>query len=288
MSTKSKQALASSDVIRASLKHRNANAALNVAGRVLLMVFALGTASVAAVLVYLRADEIIKALTDGDDALWSELLALTAPVLLLLVLAGLAVIVGFLAHSRDLDESFKTFDSVNRLRREDEVAVSARGLVVAFESQLAAVKRAHGLTLWVGRTLFIVTIGLFVACAIRTLAEGVDPTTAILGATSLTGALLGAATKVPTRIAHEAANVVQLQLIVTGAHRQIGMLESDAFASLNNKETPRADAHRMVLEIQQRIEDVVDMATKQVEGYADPEPEAEVVKFPQRPTRAAA
>ena len=30
------------------------------------------------------------------------------------------------------------------------------------------------------------------------------------------------------------------------------------------------------------------MATKQVESYADPEPEAEVVKFPQRPTRAAA
>ena len=65
---------------------------------------------------------------------------------------------------------------------------------------------------------------------------------------------------------------MQLQLIVTGAHRQISMLESDAFASLNNKETPRADAHRMVLEIQQRIEDVVDKAIKQVEGYADPEP----------------
>ena len=131
------QALASSDVIVSSLEHRNANAALNVAGRVLLMVFALGTASVAAVLVYLRADEIIKALTEngGRRASGSQLLALTAPVLLLLVSRRARRTSSASSPTRaNLDESFKTLDSVNRLRREDEVAVWRAGSLVAFES----------------------------------------------------------------------------------------------------------------------------------------------------------
>ena len=249
MPSQSEEPLASRDVIRVALGSLKSNAKLNLSTRVLLMLFALSAGVLALVLVYLRADEMVQVLTDPSrsDKIGEQLLALTAPVLLLLLLAALAAFTGFLAHSRGLDESIRTLDSVNRLRRENEVAVSARGLIVAFEEQLAAVKRSHSVILWVARTLFIVTIGLFVVCAVRTLADGVDPTTVVLGATSLTGALLGAATQVPTKVAHEAANVVQMQLIVTGAHRQISMLESDAFASLNNQETPRMTAHEMVL-----------------------------------------
>jgi hypothetical protein len=248
------------------------------------MVFALGTASAAVVLVYLRADAMVKVLTDPSrsDEIGRQLLALTAPVLLLTLLAGLAVLVGFLAHSRQLDESVRTFDSINRLRREDEVAVSARGLIVAFEEQLASVRRSHGVILWVARTLFVVTIGLFLVCVGSALVNGIDPTTVVLGATSLAGALLGTARRVPTTIAHEAANVLQMQLIVSGAHRQISMLESDAIASLNNKETPREVAHKLVLAAQQKIEDVIEMAVKQVEQFADPQPAAQVIDFPAR------
>lgn len=281
--------LPSRDVIRAALGTLKANGLLNLIARVLLMVFALGTAGLAAALVYLRADETVEALTDPSrsDQIGEQLLALTAPVLLLIVLAGLAVIVGLVAHSRGLDESIKTFDSVNRLRRENEVAVSARGLIVAFEEQLATLKRSHGLILWLGRTTFIVTLGLFSASAIRMIAQGVDTETALLGGTSLAGALLGVVKGVPDKIAHGAANVVQVQLIVTGAHRQISMLESDAFASLNNRKTPRAEAHEMVLRVQQRIEGVIDVAIKQVEQFADPTPEAKVIEFPDRLRTAA-
>ena len=211
--------------------------------------------------------------------LGEELLALTAPVLLLMLLAGLAAIVGFVVHSRGVDESVHTLDAVNRLRREGEVAVSARGLIVAFEEQLASAKRGHSLLLWIGRTLFIVTLGLFVAAFISALWHGVDPMTVGLGVGSLAGAVLGVATKMPESIAHDVANVMQLQLVVTGAHRQIGMLESDAFASLNNPETARAEAHTMLLEVQNRIDTVVDTAIKQVEKFADPQPEAKVIQF---------
>jgi hypothetical protein len=282
-----KEPLASRDVIHAALGSLKANGALNLTARVLLMLFALCAAVLAVVLIYIRADKMVEVLTDQKrtEQLGEQLIALTAPVLVLMILAGLAVIIGFLAHSRGLDESIRTLDSVNRLRRENEVAVSARGLIVAFEEQLSSIKRSHSVVLWVVRTLFIVTLGLFSACAIRTIAEGVDPTTAVLGGTSLAGALLGAATRIPDRVAHETANIVQIQLIVTGAHRQISMLESDAFASMNNRKTSRSAAHEMVLRVQDRIEHVIDTAVKQIEKFADPQPEADVIQF-RRPSAA--
>ena len=279
--------LLSPDVANLALGTLKSNSQLNLSARVLAMLFALAASILAVAYVFIRADEMVEVLTDPQrgSMIGEQLLALTAPALLLMLFAVLAAIAGFLAHSRGLDESVRTLDSVNRLRREGEVAVSARGLIVAFEEQLASAKRGHTLLLWIGRTLFIVTLGLFVASAISAIWHGVDPLTVGLGAGSLAGAVLGVATKMPQSIAHDVANVVQLQLVVTGAHRQIGMLESDAFASLNNPETARGDAHGMLLEVQNRIEHVVDTAIKQIEKFADPQPEAEVVQF-RRPKAA--
>ena len=275
------QPITNDDVIEVAFDTLKSNGKLNLVARILLTLFALSAGTLAVVLVGLRAEEMVQLLTDPNrsEKLGEQLLALTAPVLLLILLAALAAIVGFVAHSRGLDESVHTLDSINRLRRESEVAVSARGLIVAFEEQLASIKRAHSVILWVARTLFVVTLGLFTVCAIRTIAEGAETTTLILGGTSLAGALLSAALGVPKKIANDAANVVQIQLVVTGAHRQISMLESDAFATLNHEGTPRAVAHEMVLRVQQRIEDVMDTAVKQIEQFADPQPEAKVIQF---------
>ena len=147
-------------------------------------------------------------------------------------------------HSRSLDESVRTIDSINRLRREGEVAVSARGLVVAFEEQIATIRRSHSLLLWLGRTLFVISLGLFAVAAISALWRGVDIWTLGMGVTSLGGAMWTAASRVPANVAHDAANVVQIQLIVTATHRQISLLESDAFAALNAKEPARDHARR--------------------------------------------
>ena len=305
MASRTARSNTSRKVTRIALANLTANARLNLYTRFLLMVFAIAAIAFALVVAYGRATEMVEVLTDPNrgDEIGEQLLALTAPVLLLVLLAGLAALAGYVVHSRGLDESIRTLDSVNRLRREDEVAVSARGLIVSFEEQLASVKRSHSVVLWTTRTLFIVTLGLFAACAIQTIAEGVDTTTVVLGATSLAGALLGAVNKIPGLVAHEAANVVQLQLLVTGAHRQIGMLESDAFAALNDKDASSAEGHAIVLSVQERIDLVVTAAVEQIQKFADddespkagagddqaPEaptgdepPEAEVVELSQR------
>jgi hypothetical protein len=274
------------DVAQQALHTLRSNSKLNFAARLLLMLIGLGASVLAVVYIYKHADATVATLQSGAGSamLGERLLVLSAPVLLLAMFAGLAAVAVAFVHSRGIDESLRTLDSVNRLRREGEVAVSARGLIVAFEDQLATARRAHTLLLWLGRTLFIVTLGLFVVAALNAAWHGVDLLTVGLGGTSLVGAALAAARKVPRNVAHDVANVIQLQLIVTGAHRQISLLESDAFAALNSTETAVADAHVIVLDIHERIERVVAIAIEQVERYTDPQPESKKGKVIPLPT----
>jgi hypothetical protein len=275
--TTRRKAAGNADVADLALRSLKSNSRLNMFARVLLLLFALGASSLAVIYVYDRADATVESLRQsgaGSQLIWAQLLALSAPVLLLAMFAGLAAVAVALVHSRGLDELIRTVDSVNRLRREGEVAISARGLIVAFEEQLATARRAHTLLLWLGRTLFIVTLGLFAVSAIDAAWHGVDLLTAGMGAASLGAAVFAVATKVPRNVAHDVANIVQLQLIVTGAHRQISLLESGAFAALNSITTSDASAHVAVMEVQARIERVIAVAIAQIERYADPQPES--------------
>jgi hypothetical protein len=270
-----KHSLFSTDVAALSLRTLGANSRLNLVARTLLMVFSLTTAALAVVYVVVRSNAIVEILLKPripGDEIAGRLIALGAPVLLLGGFALLAAIAAAVIHSRSLDESVRTLDSINRLRREGEVAVSARGLVVAFEEQIATIRRSHSLLLWLGRTLFVISLGLFSVAAISALWRGVDIWTLGMGATSLGGAMWTAASRVPANVAHDAANVVQVQLIVTAAHRQISLLESDAFAALNAKETSVETAHAVALDNQERIEQVMASAIGQIETYTDPKP----------------
>ena len=267
--------LFTTDVAALSLVTLRSNSRLNLVARTLLMLFSLVTAALAVVYVVVRAQAIVEILLKPSvrgDEIGARLLALGAPVLLLGGFAVLGAIAGALLHSRSLDESVRTMDSINRLRREGEVAVSARGLVVAFEEQIATIRRAYTLLLWLGRSLFIVSLGLFAVAAICALWRGVDLLTVGMGVTSLGGAMWAAATGVPSKVAHDAANIVQIQLIATAAHRQIGLLESDAFAALNDRKTNTDHAHAVALKNQQRIEQVMTTAIAQIERYTDTPP----------------
>jgi Na+-transporting methylmalonyl-CoA/oxaloacetate decarboxylase gamma subunit len=260
------------DVAALSLSTLKANSRLNLAARTLLMLFSLTTAALAVAYVVTRAEAAVAILQQPGGETVPRLLALGAPMLLLGALAILGGIAAAVIHSRSLDESVRTLDSINRLRREGEVAVSARGLVVAFEEQLATIRRSHGLLLWLGRTLFVISLGLFTVAAISALWRGVDIWTLGMGVSSLGGAMWTAASRVPSNVAHDAANVVQVQLIVTAAHRQISLLESDAFAALNAKETDVETAHAVALDNQERIARVMAAAIEHVETYTDPKP----------------
>ena len=284
--------LFTTDVAALSLVTLRSNSRLNLIARTLLMLFSLVTAALAVIYVVVRAQAIVEILLKPSvrgDEIGARLLALGAPVLLLGGFAVLGAIAGALLHSRSLDESVRTMDSINRLRREGEVAVSARGLVVAFEEQIATIRRAYTLLLWLGRTLFIVSLGLFAVAAISALWRGVDLLTLGMGVTSLGGAVWAAANGVPAKVAHDAANIVQIQLIVTATHRQIGLLESDAFAALNDRKTDTVGAHTVALKNQQRIERVMTTAIAQIERYTDtpPAPPAANVVDIRQPLRAA-
>jgi hypothetical protein len=260
------------DVAALSLSTLKANSRLNLVARTLLMVFSLTTAALAVAYVVSRAEAAVAILQRPGADLVPRLLALGAPMLLLVALAILGGIAAAVLHSRSFDESVRTLDSINRLRREGEVAVSARGLVVAFEEQLATIRRSHSLLLWLGRTLFVISLGLFTVAAINAVWNGVDVWTLGMGVSSLGGAMWTAASRVPSNVAHEAANVVQMQLIVTAAHRQISLLESDAFAALNARETDVTTAHAVALENQERIEHVMATAIEHIETFTDPKP----------------
>jgi hypothetical protein len=241
------------------------NAKLNLWVRALLAAIGLG-AGAAAVVYTLRHGAELATLVDAKSTadLSRRLLALTMPVILLVALAGIAAATAWTTHARGLDEFFRTIDCVNRVEREGEVAVSARGLIVAFEAKLQNAQRAFTLLLWIGRTTFVICLGLFTAAVVRAVLGDFDLATAVLAGGSLLGAVVSFVRGAPETITENLAAVIRVQSIITGCDRQISLLESDAFAALNNATIPRAEAHAIAIEDQERIDAVVARAVERI------------------------
>ena len=164
--------------------------------------------------------------------------------------------------------SERASDCVGRLRREAEVAIPARGLTHVFEEKLANARRAYVLQLWLGRALFLVSLGLFSAALINAIAGGESLLTAVFTAGSIVGVLFGTARRVPRTIARHLADVVQVQCAITGCDRQIGMFENYAYNLLNERSTD--DVLGALVVVHERIETVIENAVTRIERYADP------------------
>jgi hypothetical protein len=260
-------------VARLVTRGLRANTALNLAVRVLLGLFGLVSCALALRYTAVRGDEMVEILsksTDSGDRVGKRLLVLCMPVVLFGLLAGLAAAAAWTMHARGQDETARTLDMLSRLKREGEVAVSARGLMYAFEEKLQNARRALNLLLWLGRTLFLICIGLFAAAVINAMAKGADLVTVTFGVASVAGSLLAVAKDVPRKVKEHLADVIQVQTIVTGCDRQISLLESDALAALNNSQCGVVDTHHIVIEVQERMSTVVALAVKQIEDYVDP------------------
>jgi hypothetical protein len=241
------------DVIRDGVR---VNARLGLVTRAMLIAVALVALASAVLFVHLHAQEIAGTIgaSGGVDA--ARMLAVSLPVLLFGALAALAAVAAWTMHRRGQDELCRTLDVLTRLKREEGVGVSARGLMFAFEEQLHNARSAFTLLLWLGRTLFIVCLGLFGAAVVNAIAlQESELLTLALGATSLGGALLAVVCGVPDRIRASLADVIRLQSIVTGGYRRISLLESAAIAALND--TDADEARRAVLDVQERIGAVV-------------------------------
>lgn len=245
-----------------------ANCLLNLVVRAALGVFGLAAGAVALYHAASHGDVIAKAAT-GEGAGLSALLGASLPIVLPLALSAFAGAAAWAVHSRGVDEMYSTLDTVSRITREREVAVSARGLIYAFEEKLQNARRAFTLLLWLGRTVFLVCLGLFAAAVISAIAGGHPLMTVGLGVTSVAGALLSVVKSVPRNISHNLADVIQIQSIITGCDRQISMLETSALKAIHEED--RGGAHETVLEIQRRMDQVIAKAVSRIEYYADPE-----------------
>jgi hypothetical protein len=252
-------------------RNLQAGAWLNLVARALLGLTGLAAGVLALRYVEVHGQEMVTILSQPratGNLVGDQLLALSAPVLLFVVLAGMAAAAAWTVHGRGQEELGRTLDAVTRLKREGEVAVSARGLVFAFEEKLQNARSAFTLLLWLGRTLFIVCLGLFGLAVINAIVGGVDLLTVGLSATSLAGALISVAVGVPRSIKESLSDVVQIQSIITGCDRQISLLESDALAALNDHHTPMAETHKLVIEATDHISAVVASSVDLIERAA--------------------
>jgi hypothetical protein len=250
-----------------------ANAVLNLTVRVLLGVFGLVCGVLALRYIAVHGDQMVELLGArgaGGDLIGEELLVLCMPVALFGLLAGLAAATAWTLHARGQDEMSRTLDVLTRLKREGEVAVSARGLMYAFEEKLQNARRAFTLLLWLGRTLFVICIGLFAAAVVNAMVKGADVVTVAFGASSVAGSLLAVTKGVPRNVKEHLADVIQVQTIVTGCDRQISLLESDALAALNNSHFGVVETHQIVIEVQQHMSAVVNDAVSMVGRCVDP------------------
>jgi hypothetical protein len=252
-----------SDGMTATLR---TNTVLNLCVRAGLAIIGLASGASALAYTWRRGDELSAAIAGKGDA--GDLLAVTMPFLFFVLLSALAGVAAGVAHARGLEETGRTLEALTRIEREGEVAVSARGLTFAFEEKLQNARRAFTLQLWLGRTMFVVCLGLLAATLVNAmLGDGL--VTVATGAGSLFAAFLGVTKRVPDNVGRHLADVVQIQSIITGCDRQISLLESAALAALKDNTDPHA-AHRFVLEAQSRIDEVVDRAVMRIEDFADP------------------
>jgi len=246
----------------AALRH---NTTVNLVVRSGLALFGF-VAALAALAHTWRNGEAIAAAVDGHDG--ARVLALALPVAVFVLLGVLAGAAAYTVHARHLDETYRTLEVLNRIEREGEVAVSARGLIFAFEEKLQNARRAFTLQLWLGRTMFLVCLGLLVVSVVSALFEQ-GLTSVATGAGSLIAAIVGVLKHVPRNIGHNLADTIQIQSIITGCDRQISLLEGAALAVLKEDlQTPAA--HDFVLQAQAQIDQAVDRAVRRIERYADP------------------
>jgi hypothetical protein len=241
---------------------------VNLGVRAALGIIGLSAAASALVYTWAHAAEFVGPLA-GRRYSVAEVFAVTMPFVLFVLLGLFAAMAAYTAHARFLDETCRTLETVNRIRREGEVAVSARGLIFAFEEKLTNARRAFTLQLWLGRTLFLVGLGLLCVSVINAMAGGQDVITGAAGAGSFATALLGVTKSVPQNVGQQLADVVQIQSIITGCDRQISLLESAAFAALKDA-VPGGEGQRFALEAQSRIDAVVDNAVKRIEDFTEP------------------
>lgn len=220
-----------------------------------------------------RGDNMVGALLDLERSEFHEdrLLALTVPLILLLLLAAVSLIAALLIQSRGNDDFESSLAGISRIRREAHAGVSrTRDTTHVLEEFVTNARRAFRLQLWFARTLFLVSITLFGLAIVDAVVHGVDLGTIGLGAGSLVGLLIGVAAGAGSNVGMHLGDATQLQLVVANATRQLNVVEEHLFKVIEVRHANPEAARDTVTEGVAEISKITDRAVEMIQLYAEP------------------
>jgi hypothetical protein len=249
------------------------NATLNFFVRIGLYAASLAAFGIALWYATRRGDDMVGALLDFEKSEFHEdrLLALTIPLILLLLLAAVALISALLIQSRGIDDFESGLGGISRLRREADAGVSrTRDTTHVLEEFVVNARRAFRLQLWFARTLFLVSLSLFGLAVADSIVSGVDIGTIALGAGSLVGLLIGVASGAGTSVGLHLGDATQLQLVVANATRQVNVVEELLLKIIEVRRNDPEAARDAIKQGVEQIDGITNHAVEMIQLYAEP------------------
>lgn len=249
------------------------NATLNYLVRMGLYV-----SSLAAIGVFLwyatnRGDDMVNALLSKDEPDFHEetLLALTVPLILMMLLAAVSLFAALLVQSRGSGEFESGLAGISRLRREAIAGVSrTRETTHVLEEFVVNARRAFRLQLWFARTLFIVSLTLFALAVVDAIASSVDVGTIALAAGSLTGLLIGIATGAGSRVGMHLGDATQMQIVVANATRQVNVVEEHLLKTIEVHECDPEASREAIEQGLAQITAITERSVDMIQLYTEP------------------
>jgi hypothetical protein len=195
----------------------------DLAAQIALMTVAVTAGLLAVGYAVVHGPEMTKQILDAESGSFVEqLIALTWPVLVLGALAILAGAGAWMVHIRAVEAYDRGFQALTQYWRDTSVPVQSREL----DDEVNFTRRAFLVIMWLTRTLFIVSLGLFAVAVADIIIRGtVDASSVLLAGGSLMGALYGTASDVPTNVKKHLADIVQMQTILSACNRELSLLE---------------------------------------------------------------
>jgi type IV secretory pathway TrbD component len=254
------------------------NAALNFVIRIAL--YGMGIFFLYQIIIYVlnRADPMVEELLNAVKfsnefdftLIGKSAAAVTWPVAILVGLAAFCIILGLFIQRRSNAEFERGQEVVGRLRRDSVGVPRARALSNVLEETLLNSKRAFTVQIWLSRTLFLSGIVLLGAFVLNGIAKGDAFMTTAFGLGSLgaiaSAAVLNAGGKVGTHL----ADVTQLQMIVIGSMRQVGLLEEHVYHLLEAKRASPEEATGAVTNSVNQLATIYEAAISRIQKYAEP------------------
>jgi hypothetical protein len=215
--------------------------------------------------------QMVSAILGRDRLVWEQVVGLTLPVLLFLILGAICVAGAHVLQSRALDERERALDAIARIRRESEAGVSrARTLARLAEDDLTHARREFAMQIAFGRASWWLSMSLVAIAAVYSLAANdLDTYSVVFSAGGVGSYLLGVLFNVPSTVRCNLSALSQRHLIVSGFAREIGLIEAEAYRTIGQarKQEPASDVGEDVAAAALQIRAATGTAVARIEKH---------------------